>query len=165
MVLSAQEKQVQKPVVAKSSEPVTETSFLSAAYRLCAAADKTVGLKPLATPTAQNPTKPVRRSQVVATLHTLFEHFRPKFRMAPRPWPCDTEAIAKHNAPSDRPVLESLVKWGFVAPVGPIVIGPDDKLTPAEVGDALGIFFCQVAYLTHTPDPKWTPGLQRTDGR
>jgi hypothetical protein len=57
-------------------------------------------------------------------------------------------------------VIEALVAWGFVAPVGPLVVGPGDTLTAAQAGDALGYFFSQVALLSHRADPKWTPRLQ-----
>lgn len=103
----------------------------------------------------------VSRGEVLEDLERLMEHYRPVFRVTPRPLPVVAEAVEGSGLDAaGKERLEKLVRWGFVAPVGPLAWGEGRGLTGEEAGDALGFFYARVALLTTQPDPKWTPALQ-----
>jgi hypothetical protein len=104
-------------------------------------------------------TKPVTRAQVLARLDAMFEAYKPKFLMTPRPFRSEPELAKRHNA--DQATLariDKLSRWGVIGPVGPLVTG-SQTLTVEQLGDALGYFLSQIAALTRFADPKWTPAL------
>lgn len=108
--------------------------------------------------------RPATRFDAIARFGRVFDYTRPHFRFAPMPMPVDERTLAR-TVPADvRPIATRLVRWGFVAPLGALVAGPKDTLTPAELGDALGTFLSRLAELTHMPHPKWSPFLQGAEG-
>jgi len=106
----------------------------------------------------------VTRSEIVTALKGLLDHYQPKFRVAPRPSTVVMKAIKARNPVAVQKDLTTLVKWGMVAPVGPLVVGPGDNLNSQQIGDALGYFFGQVSLLSHRAIPKWTPNIEPQDG-
>lgn len=150
------DKPLQKLPITKSSGAVTSGDFAVAIDRLISAMDGALripsrsGLKPT------NPGAPLDNKVVVSRLKSTFDHYRPYFRGAPRPILVREDSL-NQSPQSARNDLKLLVKWGFVAPTGPLVL--NKKLSAADLGKILGHFFSQVTFLTHKPDPKWTPRL------
>lgn len=103
---------------------------------------------------------PITRAEVVARLDAMFEAYRPHVQYTPRPFRTDTAVIARANkGAATRKSMEKLSRWGCIAPVGPLVVGPGNALTTAQFGDAVGFFMSQIAALTYFADPKWVPNL------
>jgi len=105
-------------------------------------------------------TKPATRLEMFKEFGRLFDEFKTKFKVTPRPVRIDPLAIEQRCPEEVITLATKLAKWGCVAPVGPLVVGPKDTLSIDEFGDALGFFFTRVAGLSHTPLIKWSPYLQ-----
>lgn len=102
----------------------------------------------------------VTRQEVLAKFDSLFEAYRPKFAYTPRPFRNEPDVVSKHN--KDKAVIDRISKlatWGFIAPVGPLAVGPSDTLDVVQFGDAVGYFMSQVAALTYYADPNFVPNL------
>ena len=107
------------------------------------------------------PDRPITRAEVVARLDALFDTYRPKFQYTPRPFRYAPDVIKRFNTDVvTQNRMERLVRWGFLAPVGPVVTSPTDTLTIPEFADAVGYFMSQTAALTYFADPRWVPNLQ-----
>lgn len=104
-------------------------------------------------------TKAATRAQTLAGLNRLFELAKPKFRFTPKPIFADTSRLTLPTDPNAKEVLLKLIRWGCVAPTGPLAAGKKDALMPEELGDALGWFLCRIAELTHSPDIEYSPYL------
>ncbi|MCH7946112.1 MAG: hypothetical protein IIC73_08895 [Armatimonadetes bacterium] len=114
-------------------------------------------------PIGQN--RPVTRAEVVAQMERIFKSVRPKFQFTPRPFRTEVGVIKRFNAdPKTQERMEKLVRWGFLAPVGPLVVGPGDSLSIPAFGDAVGYFLSQMAAMTYFADPDWVPELPPFDG-
>lgn len=124
---------------------------------------RNAGLPDPGLPVVTDPNSPMPRLEVVSHFARLLGIYRSRIRMAPRPFPTDLPVLSalpeKYKGDA-----EKLVKWGLLAPVGPILTGPSDSLTAAQAGDALGLFFFQIGNLTHKADPKWTPTINPEEG-
>ena len=109
--------------------------------------------------------RPITRAEVVRRMDEIFLSVKPKFQFTPRPFRTEEAVIKRFN---DDPVtqarMKKLVRWGFLAPVGPLVVGPGESLTIAAFGDAVGYFLSQMAAMTYFADPNWVPALQPKDG-
>ena len=115
-------------------------------------------------PVGQN--RPITRAEVVAKMERIFKAIRPKFQFTPRPFRTEVGVIKRFNAdPKTQEQMEMLVRWGFLAPVGPLVVGPGDSLSIPVFGNAVGYFLSQLAAMTYFADPDWVPQLQPLDGR
>ncbi len=109
--------------------------------------------------------RPVTRAEVVEQMARIFQSISPKFQFTPRPFRTEVGVIKRFNAePKTQGQMERLVRWGFLAPVGPLVVGPGDSLSIAAFGDAVGYFLSQLAAMTYFADPDWVPRLQPLDG-
>jgi uncharacterized protein YbjT (DUF2867 family) len=106
----------------------------------------------------KNSSAPIDRKEVISEFIRLREMASPAFRMKLRPARYD-----KSRWSWNTPDLESLVKEGYVAPLGPLTTKKSSTLTPAEFGDALGFFLSRISQVTHQPSTKWTPYLQQSD--
>lgn len=100
---------------------------------------------------------PATRAYIILKLDRLFERARPTFRFTPRRVRFDARVLKVGKA--ERPALEKLIAWGCVARVGPLATGPGATIGLKEFGDAIGFFVARLADLTHTPDPKYSPGM------
>ncbi|MBS1713962.1 MAG: hypothetical protein JST30_06460 [Armatimonadetes bacterium] len=147
------------PQTAASARPVTRQEFLTAAWKLERAANRVLGMKEPEAPKVADPSRPLKRSEVILTLDALFKAYRPRFQCTPRPHPLRSGHIAAHNGPEVRGPAERLAKWGFLAPVGFIVTGPSETVTARQAGDALGTFFNQLSVCAHEPDVRWSPNI------
>lgn len=107
--------------------------------------------------------RPITKNEVILRLDKMFEAIKPKFQYTPRPFKTNEEVLNRYNSdPEIRKKLLRLVKYGCVAPVGPLVVGSPDTVSMADFGDALGYFMSQMAFLTYYADPKWAPNLQNS---
>ena len=114
-----------------------------------------LAVKPLAPTRIKTSSAPIDRKEVVGEFLRLREMAAPAFRMKLRPARYDKSRWTWNTAD-----LESLVKEGYVAPLGPLTTNKVSSLTPAEFGDALGFFLARISQVTHQPSTKWTPYLQ-----
>lgn len=141
------------------SEPLTFTAMTDATWRLQAGPAGILNVKlPVPTRVSRTSTGPATRSEMVDELHQMFLNFRPSLRGRPTTVPFRNYAIERCNLPP--PAKESafeLLDWGFVAPVGPLMTGSTDSLTPEEYGDCLGLFLCRLADLTHPWSAAFSP--------
>ncbi|QYK53412.1 MAG: hypothetical protein KF824_00640 [Fimbriimonadaceae bacterium] len=139
-------------------ETTKKADFESAVVQLDAAMSKRLKIKPIATvkPAQGN----ITRKEVAARLIALMKHYQSSFRVTPRPFDVYPEVIDKYNKDATlRADLLTLSRWGLIGPVGPLVSNPSENISEEEVGDALGYFYTQITYLSHQPDPRWTPAL------
>ncbi|MCH8978337.1 MAG: hypothetical protein IH945_03735 [Armatimonadetes bacterium] len=108
--------------------------------------------------------RPITRAEVVQRMESIFQSMRPKFQFTPRPFRREPGVIKRFNAdPKTQEKMEMLVRWGFLAPVGPLVVGPADSVSIAVFGDAVGYYLSQMAAMTYFADPNWVPALQHVD--
>ncbi len=141
--------------------PVTKGEMLAALGRCETSLHKVLKMPP---PKARKGSSaPATRAEVLKEFNRVFAEVEPHFKVTPCPSLVDTAAIAKRNPAKQRPTIAKLVRWGCVAPVGPLVVGPGETLTVEQYGDALGFFFTRVTGLTHMPSQRWTPYLQPPD--
>lgn len=107
------------------------------------------------------PDRAITRAEVVAKLDALFESYKPHFQYTPRPARMSLDVIKRFNTDlKTQKHMEKLARWGFLAPVGPVVTGSADTLSIPAFADAVGFFMSQTAALTYFADPKWVPNLQ-----
>lgn len=143
--------------------PVTVAEANAAIDRVDAAVRRVLRL-PVPKASTDLSSKPVTRAQVLARLDAMFEAYKPKFQMTPRPYRTEPAVAKLHNKDqASLARIEKLSRWGCIGPVGPLVTGPE-TLTVGQLGDSLGYFLSQIAALTHYADPKWTPALVPLDG-
>lgn len=104
------------------------------------------------------------RLEVVRGLFRLHSITKPAHAFLPGPTAFDAGRVKKlGNASAQRELLE-LLRWGYLAPVGPVSAGPAETLTLEDWGDALGYFLSRVAELTHTPSARFSPALMSDGG-
>lgn len=109
------------------------------------------------------PNRPITRAEIATRLDNLFVLVKPKFEFTPRPYRVKREVIDRFNPFSEtQELLAEMVKWGLIAPVGPLVTGSKDEISISEFGTAIGHFVHQVAALTYFADPEWEPNLMPT---
>ncbi len=121
---------------------------------------KVLGLPGSSAPTPSKDQKPATRAQIISGLNRLFEMTKPEFKMTPRDTKYDANQFSIPRGNATRPMLEKLVKWGFVGKVSPLATSKTDTLTLSEFGDTMGLFLSRIADLTHTPNTKFSPYLQ-----
>lgn len=159
------QKQTMKPPKshAGSSKWVTRGQFWVAYDKLRISCDQVLGIPARSGTKPAKPDELITRAEVSKSLSDLMTHYKPQFRVTPRPAWIDKKALTSNNDPETAKLLEPLVKWGFVAPVGPLVVGPGKNLTSQQTGDALGYFYLQISVLTKKALPKWTPSINPED--
>jgi hypothetical protein len=101
----------------------------------------------------------ITRDMVILEMARLLKESEPAIKLVPRPVVFNA-TLLKAGSPGSKSALLKLVKWGFVAPVGPLATGPTANLTPREFGDAVGFFLARLTDVTHMPSIKWSPYLQ-----
>ena len=102
--------------------------------------------------------KPVSRAQVVAELSHLSHIFQDYYTLKARTQYCDPAAIKL--PPAQKIEAIRLAKLGFVEPVGPLLIGPQNTIDVHAFGAAIGFFMARWSDMTHMPSPKWSPYLE-----
>lgn len=103
------------------------------------------------------------RADIIRAFDAEFESFVTKFVVTPVPQRRDPRAIEENNPAELHPVLKRLVRYGAVAPVGPLVVGPEDSLSLEQYGDALAMLMNALLRACHRPDVTWSPRLQAPD--
>jgi hypothetical protein len=121
---------------------------------------KVLGLPGSTAPSQSKDQKPATRAQILTGMNHLFEMCKPEFKITPRDAKYDANTLAVPKGNPQRPVLEKLVKWGFIGKVSPIATSKSDNFSLTEFGDAMGFFLMRMADVTHTPSSKWSPYLQ-----
>lgn len=152
------------PPPPKVQKPVTRGEFFAVVGKLRSNTDRLIGLPVRSGAKPQRPSDPITRSEVILLFAELLDAYKPSFQSVPRPSRIDKAAIQQRNEPGVQAKLETLVKWGFVAPVGQLVVGPGKTLTADQAGDAIGFFWNQVTFLVTKVDPKWSPRLEPQGG-
>jgi hypothetical protein len=146
-----------KPLPQAPSGPVT-TAEVNAFFARVEGALATLpgmsGLKPSAR--KDSPT-PAQREYVIREMGKLFDKVRPNFKFTPRKVQFDANKLVIGKA--ERPVLEKLIEWGCISRVGVLATGPGPTIDLIEFGDAMGFFVARLSELSHTPDPKFSPGM------
>lgn len=99
------------------------------------------------------------RSELIREMDRIFKRSQAGFVLTPRMVKVDHARIGKANSKEDSRILANLIKWGVVAPVGPVAVGPESTLTPRQLGNALGHFSARIAQLATRPRPDYTPSL------
>ncbi len=152
------------PCAFAQSGPVTVAEAGAAFDRVDAAIRKVLRM-PAAKPSADKAPRPVTRAEVVARLDAMFESYKPHFKITPRPFRTEPAVAAQFNKdPKTVASIQKLARFGCIGPVGPLVAGPGENVSIDQLGEALGFFLSQIAALTYTADPKWTPALMPPDG-
>lgn len=151
-------------VVAVASMAWAEDKPVSAkaAYRVMARHEAALAklVKPVTPVAANGGDGPLSRTALILELERVFEQARPEFRWTPTYYRLVESAVTKSNPdPKVQAAVRKMARFGCIAPVGPLVVGPGDTLTPKQFGEALSLFTIRIAHLTHQPDPKWTPNL------
>jgi hypothetical protein len=145
----------------EAQAPVTQAEAAAAMDRAEAIVRRVLGLPEAALrPAPPASDAPATRSGIVRDFGRLFRLAEPRFVFTPRPQRFDAARLRRLPAASDQAQLERLVRWGAVAPYGPLATNPGG-LSPEEFGDALGFLVARIAELTHTPDARFSPGLMR----
>ncbi|MCW5936325.1 MAG: hypothetical protein KIT11_03340 [Fimbriimonadaceae bacterium] len=157
-----QEKEIApRPTASVGAAPVTRGEAHVVLSRFDRAASKVLGLEAPPMVKVAEPDKPITRGEIIKLLREKLDRFRPKFVVTPRPSPIDRKALESRNKPNVRQDLEPLLRSGFVAPVGPVVVGPAETLTVDEFADLVGFFFSRLADLTHKPSAQFSPEIMK----
>jgi len=148
-----------KPKTDLSKSVLTKKDMVEAVTKIDKAASKVLNLQPLSLP-AETSTSPASRDDVIRLFDRLYEKVKPSFKFTPRFVKYDPAVLTVSKNKAERATLEKLIKWQFIAKVGPIAAGKKETLTLDQFGDALAFFTLRVADLTHTPSARWSPYLQ-----
>ncbi len=141
------------------SGPVTVAEANAAFDRIDASIRGVLKL-PAGKPSTDKASRPITRNEVLAKLDALFESYRPRFVLTPRPFRTEPEVAAQFNKdPKALASIQKLSRFGCIGPVGPLVTGNGQNMTVEHFGETLGLFMSQIAALTYTAEPKWTPAL------
>ena len=101
----------------------------------------------------------VHREQVVTVLADWAKRIEPKLRAKMRAERFDKAAISDGLPQAAQADALALIQAGFAAPVGPMIVGPNEGLSPEEFGDAMGYFTARLEGLAALNDPDYTPGI------
>lgn len=148
-----------KPKTDLSKSVLTKKDMVEAVSKIDKAVSKVLNIAPLSLP-AETSTNPATREDVIRTFDRLFAKVKPSFKFTPRFVKYDPAVLTIDKNKPERAMLEKLIRWQFVAKVGPIAAGKKNTLTLEEFGDALGFFTLRIADLTHVPSARWSPYLQ-----
>jgi len=148
-----------KPKTDLLKSVLTKKDMVEAVSKIDKAVSKVLNIAPLSLP-AETSTNPATREDVIRTFDRLFAKVKPSFKFTPRFVKYDPAVLTIDKNKPERAMLEKLIRWQFVAKVGPIAAGKKNTLTLEEFGDALGFFTLRIADLTHVPSARWSPYLQ-----
>lgn len=107
--------------------------------------------------------EPVTGEQLTEMLYQVMGTLDGQLKYKPQPEPFDPRIEELFTSSDSRSRFARLNEWGLVAPVGPIAIKQKQPMTTVEVGDALGLFYTQMAEYTSMPDPRHTLFLMGPD--
>ncbi|MFN3730160.1 MAG: hypothetical protein ACK4XJ_10645 [Fimbriimonadaceae bacterium] len=144
------------------TSPVTQAEAAKIFGQMELALLRVVGVTPQPRKFVLNGDAPITRAMVAQEFHRYFLAAKPKFKITPRPVHFDPNHLRTRNKEGAVEV-ETLVKWGFIGPVTPVAIGPEDTVDLRIFGDAVGFFLSRLAELTHMPSTKFSPYMMRGD--
>jgi hypothetical protein len=146
-------------VVRFDEKPVTRSEAARAFRTVARSLAEALSVRPATISLATAP-GPVGKGETLTALSALVKSAAPAFRLtlppattSPKRWTLKT--------PAERALLQTLVKGGYVANIGPLATGKRVTLTTREFGDALGFALARIAEAANLPSTKWTPALQR----
>jgi hypothetical protein len=99
----------------------------------------------------------VTRHEVIQEFGRLFTLYQPRFKFTPPKVKYDVAMLSV--GAGDKPIVEKLIQWGFVAKQGPIASALTPTLTVHQFGDAVGFFVARTESLSSLPPSHWTPYL------
>ena len=141
----------------RAAAPVTQKEGDATLAEVEKALSALPGLKHIKPQTRKpSSTKPATRAYIILQMNRIFERAKPSFKFTPRKVRFDPKVLV---AGAERSALEKLIAWGCVAKVGPLATGPKSTIGLKEFGDAMGFFVARISDLSHTPDPKYSPGM------
>lgn len=151
------------PAVAKG--PVTQAEA-KVTFDHVVACLETVTKKHIAfAPSTLKPTsKPVTREQVLLEMNRLYKATQPYFKVTPKALWYDASLLTIKKGTQARPILETLIKEGFVSRVCPLSTSKEDTMTIEDFGDTVGVFVSRTADLAHMPTPRFSPYIENPTG-
>lgn len=109
---------------------------------------------PLPTP----PDDPLVREAAIDYLIRIVDRIEPKAKIGFPPVKVDTKRWPADPVRRDK--LVRLVRGGYLAPFGPVVMAkPASRLRAADWGDAYAYALARCAERLHVPSPKYTPSI------
>jgi hypothetical protein len=145
-----------------SAGPVTEAearaTMLKVQAALSSVAQHPMTFSPCTIPDSS---KPVTRAEVIVEFDRLYKGAKPYFKYTPRATWFDPSVLSIKPGTPARPMLELLVKQGFVPRVSLLATSKQDTLSIYDFGDTVGIFVSRVADVCHMPSPKWSPYIEK----
>ncbi|MFX9081452.1 hypothetical protein ABTN40_20470, partial [Acinetobacter baumannii] len=80
-------------------------------------------------------------------MERVFDQAKSEFRWTPTYFRLSEATLVKFNAdPKVQAAIRKLSRYGCIAPVGPVVIGPGDTLTAKQFGEALAMFTVRISH-------------------
>jgi hypothetical protein len=109
-------------------------------------------------------TQPAKRSYIILELNRIFESARPNFKFTPAKVKVNRAVLSANTKDGSMQALQRLIAWGCVGKVSALATGPKATIGLKDFGDAVGLFAARIAELTHSPDPKFSPGMMTGGG-
>lgn len=141
--------------------PVTNAEALAVFHEVDRIAVKVLHAKEQTKIPGETSDSSASRSLIVQCMYSLFVHHRESFKFMPRLNRVERKLLAPGIEPITLAQLSEMMQFGFIAPGSSLASKKQDQFSIEEFGEAVGIFLARLADLTHTPDRKWSPYLQR----
>lgn len=101
------------------------------------------------------------RALIIRLMYSLFDRHRESFKFIPRLRRVEKKLLATGLDAIAYSQLTEMMQFGFIAAGSSLASKRQDEFSIEEFGVSVGIFLSRLADLTHTPDRKWSPYLQR----
>ncbi|MFW5698128.1 MAG: hypothetical protein ACOCX1_06200 [Fimbriimonadaceae bacterium] len=102
----------------------------------------------------------LEREAIVREFDRIYRNFKDRFVQTPRPLTVYEEIVRQRNDSELAATILNLGRQGFVSPVGPIAVGPEDEISIRQYAKALSFFFTRLAHYLNVPDPEFTPNIK-----
>jgi hypothetical protein len=100
------------------------------------------------------------REEIVREFDRIYSDFQDRFVLTPRPITVYEEIVQQRNDAEMAAIILKLGGQGFVSPVGPLAVGPDEEISIRQYAKALSFFFTRLAQYLNVPDPEFTPNIK-----
>jgi hypothetical protein len=163
-VAFGQDKPALKPRVAPpdSTAPVTQSEARATMAKVQASLSAVAGHSMSFAPsTIPDSSQPVTHEQVITEFDRLYKGAKPYFKFTPHPVWYDPSVFSVKSGSPARPMLELLVKQGFIPRVSLLATSKQDTMSIYDFGDTVGLFVARVADVCHLPSPKWSPNIEK----
>lgn len=138
----------------------SEAAAVFSRARKAIIAARVASISPKSTIPAGN--QPVSREEVILEMSKIFAASKKSVKFIPKPARFDA-TVFKTGSAASKTALTGLVSWGFIAPVGPLAVGPKPNLSIRQFGDAIGFFLARMSDVTHMPSSRWSPYMMPDD--